>query len=163
MSTQGQRHLLCERRGRAGARGFTLIEIMIAVIVVAILAAIALPAYKQYVARSKSAVAKADIARINIALERAYTVSGNYPQTLADVQLDAKLDPWGQPYVYYNIAVNGKGHARKDHALNPLNRDFDLYSIGPDGKSKSQITQKDSLDDIIRANNGAFIGIAADF
>jgi general secretion pathway protein G len=83
--------------------------------------------------------------------------------TLADVHLDTKLDPWGQPYRYYNILANGKGHARKDHALNPLNRDFDLYSVGPDGQTKPQITQKDSLDDVIRANDGVFIGVAADF
>jgi len=153
----------CVHRGRAAARGFTLIEIFIAVAVVAIVAAIALPSYAQYVTRAKSARAKVDIARINLGIEKFYTGSGQYPQTLADVHLDQIMDPWGQPYVYYNIAVNGKGHARKDHALNPLNRDFDLYSMGPDGQTKPQITQKDSLDDIIRANDGAFIGIAADF
>ena len=151
------------RGGPVAARGFTLIEIFIAVAVVAILTAIALPAYQHYVDRARSTQAKVDIASMNITIERFYTASGNYPLTLADVQLDTRVDPWGRPYVYYNIVVNGKGHARKDHALNPLNRDFDLYSMGPDGQSKAQITQKESLDDIIRANNGAFIGIAADF
>jgi general secretion pathway protein G len=149
--------------GHPPARGFTLIEIFIAVAVVGILTAIALPAYKHSVDRTRSTQAKVDIAKMNISIQRAYTASSKYPQTLADVQLDNRVDPWGRPYVYYNIAENGKGHARKDHALNPLNRDFDLYSMGPDGQSKSQITQKDSLDDIIRANDGAFIGIAADF
>ena len=48
------RFLLSRRGGRAAERGFTLIEIFIAVAVVAILVAIALPAYKQYVARAKS-------------------------------------------------------------------------------------------------------------
>ena len=150
-------------RGRSTARGFTLIEIFIAVAVVAILTAIALPAYKNYVIRAKSTQAKVDIARLNIAIERNYTDTGKYPQTLADIHLDQVVDPWGRQYMYYNIVENGKGHARKDHALNPINRDFDLYSVGPDGKSKAQITQKDSVDDIIRANDGAFIGIAADF
>ncbi len=149
--------------GRLVARGFTLIEIFIAVAVVAILTSIALPAYRHYVIRTQSTVAKVDIAKMNLLIERYYTASGKYPQTLADVQLDQKTDPWGRPYVYYNIVQNGKGHARKDHALNPINRDFDLYSMGPDGQSKPQITQKSSLDDIIRANDGAFIGIAADF
>jgi len=157
---------LLERRGqhgRAVARGFTLIEIFISVAVIAILAAIALPAYKHYVVRVQSTQAKVDIATMNISIQRFYTASGNYPLTLADVHLDQMVDPWGRPYVYYNIVVNGKGHARKDHALNPINRDFDLYSMGPDGQSKAQITQKSSLDDVIRANDGAFIGIAADF
>ncbi|MGA8010171.1 MAG: prepilin-type cleavage/methylation domain-containing protein, partial [Thiomonas sp.] len=63
--------------------------------------------------------------------------------------------------VYHNIQENGKGHARKDHALNPINTDFDLYCMGQDGQIKLQITNKLSLDDIIRANNGAYIGLAS--
>jgi general secretion pathway protein G len=52
---------------------------------------------------------------------------------------------------------------RKDHALNPINSDYDLYSLGKNGVSKKQISQKDSVDDIIRARDGGFIGLAADF
>src|SRR3546814_2125030 len=47
--------------------------------------------------------------------------------------------------------------------LNPLNSDFDLYSMGKDGVTKSQITNKDSLDDVLRANDGAFVDLAANF
>ncbi len=144
-------------------RGFTLIEIFIGVLIVAILTALALPAYQRYINQTKIAVAKVDIAMMSAVIQKANKDGTTYPASLADVNLDTKLDPWGRPYVYYNIAANGKGHARKDHALNPLNRDYDLYSVGPDGKSKPQITQKDSLDDVIRANDGAFIGVAADF
>ena len=52
---------------------------------------------------------------------------------------------------------------RKDHKLNPINSDFDLYSMGKNGVSKTQISNKDSLDDVIRANNGGFVGRASDF
>lgn len=144
-------------------RGFTLIELMTVVLLVGILVAIALPIYDNYRNKIWSAQAVAEISAMSLRIHVYEQDARAYPADLGVVQLAGKLDPWGRPYVYYNIADNGRGHARKDHALNPINTDFDLYSAGPDGKTKPQISQKDSLDDIIRASNGQFVGIAADF
>lgn len=55
------------------------------------------------------------------------------------------------------------GSVRKDRFLAPINTDFDLYSMGPDGDSKSQLNAKASRDDIIRAANGAYFGVASGF
>ena len=55
------------------------------------------------------------------------------------------------------------GQARKDHFLVPLNSDYDLYSKGPDGKSSPPLTAEASRDDIIRANDGAYFGLASDY
>jgi general secretion pathway protein G len=52
---------------------------------------------------------------------------------------------------------------RKDRFLVPINSDYDLYSMGKDGKSSSPLTSKNGRDDIIRANDGAFIGLASDY
>jgi general secretion pathway protein G len=49
---------------------------------------------------------------------------------------------------------------RKDRFLVPLNTDFDLYSMGQDEDSKAPLTAEASHDDIIRANNGGFVGLA---
>ena len=130
---------------------------------IAILAAVALPAYNRYRDRARSFEAVQHIAAMAAAIKTYWQDARAYPATLADVQMAGATDPWGRPYVYYNVEANGKGGARKDHALNPLNTDFDLYSVGPDGKTKMQISQKDSLDDLIRASDGAFTGVAADF
>lgn len=35
--------------------------------------------------------------------------------------------------------------------------------MGPDGVTKSQVTQKDSVDDVIRAGNGSYVGPASGF
>ena len=60
-------------------------------------------------------------------------------------------------------AAGGIGDVRKDKNLNPLNTDFDLYSLGEDGASASPLTAKNSRDDIVRANNGAYIGLGEDY
>lgn len=151
--------LHCSARQRA----FTLLELMTAILVLGSLVLIALPSYKKHLDKTRTFKAGIDIAATSAKIRNYWEDARAYPDSLADVHMSGMLDPWGQPYVYYNIDKNGKGHARKDHALNPLNTDFDLYSAGPDKVSKPQITQKDSLDDIIRARDGAFIGIAADF
>ncbi len=144
-------------------RGFTLVELMLAIVLLGVLIAIAVPLYGNYRLRVQNAQAVLDITTISMAIQSYETYNQKLPDSLADVGMAGKLDPWGHPYVYYNIVENGKGHARKDKALNPINTDYDLFSPGPNGVWKSQISQKSSLDDIIRANNGAYIGVAANY
>lgn len=60
------------------ARGFTLIELMIAVAIVAILASVALPSYADYVRRSRTAEAFNTLAEYRTRMEIAYNNNGNY-------------------------------------------------------------------------------------
>ncbi|WP_431024544.1 type IV pilin protein [Halomonas sp. H5] len=64
--------------GRRRQAGFTLIEVMIAVAVVAILAAIAYPSYIRYVTESRRTEAKAILMETAGRLERCYTVTSDY-------------------------------------------------------------------------------------
>ena len=57
----------------------------------------------------------------------------------------------------------GIGGARKDRFLVPINSDFDLYSMGVDGESVGPLTAIKSHDDIIRANDGGYYGLASNF
>ena len=59
-------------------RGFTMIELMIVVAVVAILASIALPAYQEQVRKSRRAQAKADLVEYMQGAERFFTVNNTY-------------------------------------------------------------------------------------
>jgi type IV pilus assembly protein PilE len=63
---------------RSPLAGFTMIELLIAVVVVAILAAIAIPSYSAYVVRGQRAAAKAALQQAAQYLERNYTTSGCY-------------------------------------------------------------------------------------
>ena len=79
---------------------------------------------------------------------------------------DFPIDPWGNPYQYLRIdggGAQGKSDFRKDKFLNPINTDYDLYSMGKDGLSQKPLNVTVSQDDIIRAHDGGFVGLASDF
>ena len=63
--------------------GFTLIELMVTVAVVAILAAVALPSYQDYILKSRRAEGKAVLLRTQQSVERAYTDLNNYASAVA--------------------------------------------------------------------------------
>ncbi len=69
-----------ERRG-ARARGFTLIELLIAVAIVGILAAIAYPAYTEYVRRGRIVDAVGQLSTLRVRLEQYYQDNRNYGST----------------------------------------------------------------------------------
>lgn len=58
--------------------GFTLVELMIAVAIVSILAAVALPSYQQYVTKTRRALAKGCLVELGQHMERHYTTSMSY-------------------------------------------------------------------------------------
>jgi general secretion pathway protein G len=149
--------------------GFTLMEMLLAVAIMAVLTAIAIPAYNGYIDKSKNDLAISYLLAIQTEIERYYTREFHYPDALSDITSvlpNNGKDPWGRDYVYLNIIEGGPGthgDVRKDHALNPINTKYDLYSLGKDGDTKKQISQRESLDDIILARDGGFVGLAADF
>jgi len=69
----------------SGVAGFTLIELMITVAVVAILAAIAIPSYQDQVRKSRRAQVKADLVESGQVLERWRTVKNTYSGTVPGV------------------------------------------------------------------------------
>ena len=146
--------------------GFQLIELLIALAVISVLAMVAIPSYSSYRDRVDNATAAGDLITISQTIERFYTEFNRYPDSLADVNLANLQDPWQHPYHYLRIngaGLRGNGGLRKDRSLVPINTDYDLYSSGKDGASVGPLTAQHSQDDIVRANNGRFIGLAADY
>jgi general secretion pathway protein G len=152
------------RASASPCAGFTLLELLLVLAVIATLAAISTPTYIHALEKARVMRAIGDIKSISVTIGTYQSERGTYPDSLAEVGFDQLLDPWGHPYEYQNLAdLKGHGKARKDKNLVPLNSDFDLYSKGSDGTSVSALTAKASRDDIVRANNGGFIGLAADY
>lgn len=147
--------------------GYTLVELISVVAIIAILAAIAIPFYGEYITTAKiKGRAIPEILMLEMEIDIYKIEEGHLPNTLSDIRQGDLKDPWGNPYKYLNIAdggIKGKGKLRRDRAINPLNTDYDLYSMGKDGLSKTNLNSKESMDDIIRARDGAFVDLARKF
>jgi len=123
-------------RQAGGRRAFTLIELLLVLVILAILAAVVVPKLTGRSEDAKKAAAKADIATIDGQLETFEIDAGRYPTNdeglgaLVNAPGNVKSwkgpyvkrlpnDPWGNPYQYrYPGQYNKNG--------------FDLFSMGPD-------------------------------
>ena len=144
-------------------KAFTIIELLITISILGVLASITVPIYTQYKVKLNNAIAVTDIINIQVTVESYFQAKDVYPDALTDIGMDLLLDPWEAPYEYLNLAGVPIGQMRKDQALVPINSDYDLYSKGSDGASFKPLTAAPSRDDIVRANNGSFIGLASDY
>jgi general secretion pathway protein G len=137
---------------------------MLAVAIVGILALVGVPAYSEHVEKARVAQAVADLLVMNSQLQRHNNDYYAYPEDLSAIGATGKLDPWGRPYRYLNLQIgNNRAQARKNRNLVPINSDFDLYSDGRDGASSPPLTARRSQDDVVRANDGQFHGLASTY
>lgn len=250
-------------RTSGGDRGFTLLELMIVVAILAVIASIGVPNYVSALRTARVGKAKHELRTIASQIDQFRAVhGGQLPLTLHQVGFGGKADPWGLPYCYLNYAdgtgdglawavaaglVNpaafqgggGGGGAigplpgaiglgplawfrpygfgiqgndevsardratniagalsrtvgteeldaltnaiagstgfslyvgvavtdtrRRDQFLLPLNDDYDLFSLGADGRTSVSLSHGIAKDDVIRANNGGFFGVAGEY
>ena len=158
-------------------KGLSLLELLAAMAIVGILTVFATYLFggnglncdepngrPSYTMRAKIAAITADIGEIKLKAERFDLNNGRYPLSLAEIGMDGKPDPWGNPYVFTDLTeINGVGKARKDHNLHPVNTYFDIYSLGPDGVTATPFTSTLGKDDIVMANDGSYFGAACHY
>jgi general secretion pathway protein G len=125
------------RRRRPGRRtGFTIVEVLVVVVIIAALATLIVPRFFGRVGEAKAGVAKSKLAQIESAVVMFEHDYGRLPESLDELvarpaeiteeqwkppMLRPKdlIDPWGRPFLYKQPG---------DHGL------YDLYSLGADGK-----------------------------
>ncbi|MCP4649910.1 MAG: type II secretion system major pseudopilin GspG [PVC group bacterium] len=121
--------------------GFTLIELMLVIVIIATLAAVVMPRFTGKAEIARITAAKAEIlSNIPLALDLYELDNGSFPSTEQGISALVKkpniaplpknwsgpylkkkpIDPWGTPYTYISPGVHNKN-------------DYDLYSMGKDG------------------------------
>ena len=126
------------RRGRERrpARGFTLIELLLVLVILAILAAVVVPKFTGRTEQARQSAAKSDIASLKLALNTFETDIGRFPTSeeglMALVEKPGDLQGWKKPYIE-KLPKDPWGHDYIYRAPGSNNRDFDLFSMGPDG------------------------------
>ena len=141
---------------------------MLVTTIIGTLAAIAAPNLQEVLDKARIAAAIGDIKAVEIEIVQWEGVNnGEPPTSLAAIGRATLVDPWGNPYQYLPFPLDPQkggrkppGGARKDRFLVPINSTFDLYSMGKDGRTSAPLTAKASKDDVIRANDGGYVGIA---
>lgn len=127
-------------------KGFTLIEILIVVAIIALLASLVAPRLFGKLETSKQKIAKTQINLIETALDMFRLDVGRYPTTQEGLKVlwknpgnipnwqgpylkkPIEKDPWGHPYIYICPGKHGA---------------YDLYSLGADGKPGGTGENKD--------------------
>ncbi len=141
------------------SNGFTLIELLVVIAIIGIVAAIAVPSYQDFVRKGKEADAMGMVRSMEGDVE-AFFAKHNYFPEYDELYTSKPLDPWGKPMVY--LPLDGyPAHltfARVDQSMTPLNSDYDIYSLGEDEVTNKVVTSENAADDLLRANNGSFVG-----
>ena len=150
--------------GKQRCRAFTVIEIAVAVLVVGLAVMTFTPVALKMMDSAKTSTAEQEIIEMAADIDDFIEDNGRLPDSLEEVFGEVPVDPWGNPYQYLNFdAIHGNGLKRKDKNLVPINTDYDFYSMGPDGKTSSALTAAISQDDIVRARDGSYVGLASEY
>lgn len=122
---------------RLTARGFTLLELLVVMVIIGLLAGFVAPRYFAQIGKSQSKAARAQISALELALDQFRIDSGRYPTN--EEGLEALMtappgvpdwggpylkkavpaDPWGRPFMYLNPGEHGE---------------IDILSYGKDGR-----------------------------
>lgn len=126
--------------------GFTLIEIMIAVFIVALMGALVGPLVWSRLEKGKQTKAKADLKALEQGLEMFSAQVGSYPETLKDLvqePTDADMKGnWQGPYLTFKTVPKDPWNRAYQYQVTPgQTNPYDLYSYGKGGKG----TPKDKI------------------
>jgi len=136
---------------RVSRVGFTLIEVLVVIVVIAVLAGLVAPNVFRHVGEAKSVTARSQIEMLGAALDAYRLDNGGYPSTAQGLAVlwtappgdsrptswrgpylrkEVPLDPWGRPYIYKSPGEQSAAG-------------YDLLSYGADGQPGGEAEASD--------------------
>jgi len=115
-------------------RGFTLVELLLVLVILALIAGLVLPGIIGKAEGAKVRAASSQISRISMAVESFYLDTGTTPDSLQElVDEPGDVTGWNGPYIKSSILKDPWG--REYEFRSPgQHGDFDIYSYGADGQ-----------------------------
>ena len=140
---------MCSNRKRSRARGFSLVELMIVIVIIGLLAGVVTINVRHHLLRARQGTARQEIATIVHALNVFYAECGRYPtneeglavlksagEKFPEPLLEGGLeDPWGRPYQYNSPGASAP---------------FEVISYGADGREGGDGIEADITSDALK-------------
>ncbi len=132
--------VVCRPSSVVRSGGFTLIELMLVLVILATLSAIVVPKFTGQSKKAKVTAAKTQISHLALALDAFEIDLGRYPTNVEGLRAliekpASDSDEWRQPYLSGNVPLDPWGNEYVYRCPGDYNQDgYDLISYGPDGK-----------------------------
>jgi len=115
-----------------GQRGFTLVELLLVLVILALIAGLVLPGIIGKAESAKAKAASSQISRISMSVESFYLDTGNAPSSLDElVNEPAGVTGWNGPYIKNTLLKDPWGQDYKFRVPGE-HGDFDIWSFGAD-------------------------------
>ena len=113
-------------------RGFTLVELLLVLVILALIAGLVLPGIIGKAESAKAKAASSQISRISMSVESFYLDTGSTPSSLDElVDEPAGVTGWNGPYIKNTLLKDPWGEPYK-YRVPGEHGDFDIWSYGAD-------------------------------
>ena len=122
-------------RQRNREKGFTFIEIMIVVFIIALLAGLVGPRMFGKVGKAKQKAVQAQISLLSTAIDTFRLDMGRFPKELNELTVKVDDKKWEGPYLPKRVPKDPWGNSYEYRCPGEEGRDYDIISYGLDGTS----------------------------